>query len=313
VDDLLDVSRITQGRIELRKAPTKLAEVISRALEIVAPTIDGRNQDLSVSLPEDPVWLHADVIRLAQVVGNLLDNASKCTEVGEKLWLIATGDPEEAVVKVRDSGIGIPEDMLAHIFEPFQRANCPVDRSDGGLGLGLTLVRSLVKLHGGNVSAFSRGPRQGSEFIIRLPVLTEPVSEAAPAVVNRLRPLERASKRILVVDDESDAALSLAMLLETMGHETCTATDGPDALQTVASFRPQVVILDLGLPGMDGYEIARRLRRARSHQSLLLVALTGYGQEENRRRSQEVGIDNYLTKPVDDNALESLIENFAPP
>ncbi len=313
VDDLLDVSRITQGRIELRKAPTKLAEVISRALEIVAPTIDGRNQDLSVSLPEDPVWLHADVIRLAQVVGNLLDNASKCTEVGEKLWLIATGDPEEAVVKVRDSGIGIPEDMLAHIFEPFQRANCPVDRSDGGLGLGLTLVRSLVKLHGGNVSAFSRGPRQGSEFIVRLPVLTEPVSEAAPAVVNRLRPLERASKRILVVDDESDAALSLAMLLETMGHETCTATDGPDALQTVASFRPQVVILDLGLPGMDGYEIARRLRRARSHQSLLLVALTGYGQGENRRRSQEVGIDNYLTKPVDDNALESLIENFAPP
>ena len=312
VDDLLDVSRITQGRIELRRAPTNLAEVVSRALEIVTPTVDGRKQNLRVCLPERPVWLHADAIRLAQVLGNLLDNASRCTEVGGKLWLTVTRDAEQVAIRVRDNGIGIPEDMLAHIFQPFQRVNCPADTGGGGFGLGLALVRSLVKLHGGNVSAYSSGPRQGSEFTVRLPVLAEPIPQISSAAVSRGRPAKRASKRILVVDDESDAAFSLAMLLETMGHETCTASDGPEALEAVASFQPQVVMLDLGLPGMDGYEIARRLRRAHTHQSLLLVALSGHGQMEHRRRSQAVGIDQYLTKPVDDHALESLIDDFTP-
>lgn len=313
VDDLLDVSRITQGRVELRRAPTTVAEVVSRALETVGPTIDGRRQDLKVALPKEPVWLDADVIRLAQVVGNLLDNASKCTDVGERLWLTVARDGNEAVVRVRDSGIGIPEDLLPRIFEPFQRANCQANNAGGGLGLGLTLVRSLVGMHGGEVRAFSAGPRQGSEFIVRLPVLTDSTSDNTPQAMGHRPATKPVSRRVLVVDDEADAALSLAMLLQAMGHEVCTVADGPDALEAVASFEPQVVILDLGLPTMGGYEIARRLRRTYGRQSLLLVALTGYGQEENRLRSLEAGIDKYLTKPVDDRALESLIDDFTLP
>lgn len=314
VDDLLDVSRITQGRVELRKAPTTLAEVVSRALETVGPTIDGRRQELQVSLPNEPVWLQADAIRLAQVVGNLLDNASKCTEVGEKLWLTVVREGDEAVIRVQDSGIGISEDMLSRIFEPFERANCQANNGETGLGLGLTLVRSLVEMHGGAVRAYSPGPRHGSEFIVRLPVLADAPLENVPRAVSRRQPSPKlASRRVLVVDDEPDARLSLAILLQAMGHEVRTAVDGPGALEAVASFQPQVVILDLELPAMDGYEIARRLRRKRGHQSLLLVALTGYGQHESRRRSLEAGIDKYLTKPVDDRALELLLEDFALP
>lgn len=314
VDDLLDVSRITQGRIELRLAPTSLAEVVSRAVETVCPTIDGRRQTLEVSLPRAPLWLHGDVIRLAQVFGNLLDNASKYTQAGEKLWLTVAQEGDEAVVSVRDNGVGIPAYMMAHIFEPFQRGNGGRGSHHGGLGLGLSLVRDLVTRHGGQVNAFSAGPQRGSEFIVRLPVWVGETRAQMPArrVVKGFRPPPTAAKRVLVVDDEADAATSLAMLLHTMGHEAYTASDGPDALTAVTRLQPQVVILDLGLPGMDGYEIARRLRRTHTSAMLLLIALTGYGQEAHRRRSATVGIDSYLTKPVDDLTLESLIGSFVP-
>jgi signal transduction histidine kinase len=307
VDDLLDVSRIGRGKIELRKAVVDLAAVVSQAVETARPLLEERRHTLTVSVAPDALRVKADATRLAQVVANLLTNAAKYTDAGGQVWLTVEQQEGEAVVRVEDTGRGIPAGMLARVFDLFTQVDAALDRVEGGLGIGLTLVRSLVEMHGGTVEALSDGPGQGSEFVVRLPVLVEGPEAAREAPAGGSEGVPGPSRRVLVVDDNRDAADSLALLLKLMGHEVRTAYDGPAALQEARAWRPEVVLLDIGLPGMTGYEVARRLREERPPEELLLVALTGYGQEEDRRRSQEAGLDLHFVKPVDPNALRDLL------
>jgi CheY-like chemotaxis protein len=307
VDDLLDISRITRGRVELRKELVDLAEVATRAVEAARPMIDARRHQLTYEGPPVPVLVNADPTRLTQVIGNLLNNAAKFTETGGRIRLSVGRELNAGVVRVVDEGIGIAADMLPRIFELFAQAERTLDRSQGGLGIGLTLVRHLVEIHGGSVQAFSAGLGTGSEFVVRLP---------APA---HLGPSDRfavkrnaggaSPERILVVDDNVDAAESLAKLLRLSGHEASTAYTGMAVAGAVAEHRPDVVLLDIGLPGLDGYEVARRLRAAPGGEGLLLIALTGYGQESDRQRSRAAGFDHHLVKPLDVVALELLLGN----
>jgi signal transduction histidine kinase len=304
VDDLLDVSRITSGKIQLRTEPVELATVLATALETSRPALDARKHELAVSLPPDPVWLEADPVRLAQVFSNLLNNAAKYTEVGGHVWLTAERQAAEAVVRVKDTGIGMTRDMLTKAFDLFAQDDRSLDRSQGGLGIGLTLVRTLVQLHGGSIQIYSDGPGKGTEFVIHLPALPKP-----PAAHRAVQPDTSTwpLRRILVVDDNVDAARTLALFLGMTGHETCTAHDGREALEAARIHRPDVVLLDIGMPGMDGYELARRLRQEHGMEKLLLVALTGYGQGDDRRRSREASIDYHLVKPVDLEELRELL------
>jgi signal transduction histidine kinase/ActR/RegA family two-component response regulator len=310
VDDLLDVSRITQGKINLRKEVVDLTSLIRRAVAAIRPAVDARRHELTVSLPAEPVRLEADPTRLEQVLANLLHNAVKYTDPGGSIWLTARQEGKAAVINVRDTGLGIDPDLLPHIFDLFVQADRGLDRSQGGLGIGLTLVRRLVELHDGTVHAVSAGLAQGSEFIVRLPAML-PMRETGdnwipPGSGSKTGPVHR----ILVVDDNRDAADSSALFLRLAGHEVRTVYDGPTALTEAQSWRPDVILLDLGLPGMDGYEIARRLRCQPDLQHVLLVALTGWGQEEDRRRSREVGIDQHLTKPVEPEALKMMLLQY---
>jgi PAS domain S-box-containing protein len=310
VDDLLDVSRITHGQIQLRTEPVELPAVVEAGLETSRPLIEARRHELTISLPSEPLWLQADLTRLAQVCSNLLNNAAKYTEEGGRIWLTAQRQGNELVLRVRDTGIGMTPEMLAQAFDLFTQADRSLDRSQGGLGIGLTLVRSLVRLHGGSVQAFSDGPGKGSEFVVRLPVL-EGVRPADPAP-----PQGSAAgpcRRILVVDDNADAANTLAYFLGMSGHEVRTAYSGPAALAAAQAYRPEVVLLDLGMPGMDGYEVARRLRREPGLNNVLLVALTGYGHEEDRRLSREATINHHLVKPVEPEALQALLRGRESP
>jgi CheY-like chemotaxis protein len=308
VDDLLDVSRITTGKIKLQRERVDLAAVVNRAVESCRPLIDANHHHLSVSLPDEPVPLLADPTRLEQVFANLLNNAAKYTERGGALALAAERQGDEVLVRVRDNGFGIPARVLPHVFDLFAQADRTLDRSQGGLGIGLTLVRTLAEMHGGGVTAHSEGPGKGSEFVVRLPVAPDsdgclPAGEtgsAAPA------PEVPPGLRILVVDDNRDAADSLALLLRLWGHEVRTSYDGPTGLKEAGSYFPQLVFLDIGLPGLDGYEVARRLRGELGGE-LRLVAMTGYGQEEDRRRSREAGFDLHLVKPVDTNCLQEVV------
>jgi signal transduction histidine kinase len=303
VDDLLDASRFASGKITLQKEPTELAAVVARAVEAARPNIEGRRQELSVTLLPQRLHVEADPIRLAQVVSNLLNNAAKYTPEGGRIWLAVQREGDEAVLSVRDTGIGIPDEMLSRIFDLFTQVDRTLDRAQGGLGIGLTLVKSLVELHGGSVQAFSKGPNTGSEFVVRLPLLpdTQPPqpargegnSQAAPSL----------PRRILVVDDNVDAAESLGKWLEHTGHEVRISHDGDAALEMARTYQPEVVLLDIGLPRMDGYEVARRLREEPATEHALLVALTGWGQAEDRRRSREAGFDHHLTKPADPETL----------
>ena len=307
VDDLLDVSRFTRGKVNLRIERVELADVVARAVESARPLIDARGHELSVSVPHEPVHLHADLTRVIQVLGNLLTNAAKYTPESGHVWLTAFREGDEAVVGVRDNGIGIPAEMLPQVFDLFTQVARTLDRSQGGLGIGLTLVRSLVELHGGSVHAASEGPGRGSEFVVRLPALPAdlPRNDERKAVTARAPPT--ISHRILIVDDNVDSAESLAMLLELTGHIARTAHDGPAALETALAFRPRVVLLDIGLPRMDGYEVARRLRQDPAYAGMTVIAMTGYGQEEDRRRSKEAGFDRHLVKPVDPDELQDLL------
>jgi signal transduction histidine kinase/DNA-binding response OmpR family regulator len=305
IDDLLDVSRITRGKIRLQKRTVELAEVVGRAVDSSRPLIESRDHHLDVTLPHAPVHLVADPTRLEQVFANLLNNAAKYTEPGGLIRLSAECRGREAVVRVRDTGIGIPPQLLPRVFELFMQAHQNLDRAQGGLGIGLTLVRTLVEMHGGRVEAHSAGPGNGSEFAVHLPLpeeVPEPVAEANPAGPPALAPL-----RVLVVDDNRDAAESLAMLLRLDGHEVRLAHDGPAALDAAGDFRPEVVLLDIGLPGMSGHDVARRLHGGHGGAPPLLVAMTGYGQEEDRRRSREAGFDHHLVKPVDPQVLRQLL------
>jgi PAS domain S-box-containing protein len=309
VDDLLDVSRITRGKIELRKEVVDLASVVERTVEAAGPLIEDRRQELTVELPPEPVRLEADPTRLEQVLANLLNNAAKYTDHGGHIWLSARQEGGELVLRVRDTGVGIAPDLLGRIFEPFVQADRVLHQSQGGLGIGLTLVRRLVEMHGGSVTVSSAGPGKGSEFTVRLPALSPAQSKrGAPAAGERSEPVGAApQRRILVVDDNVDAAESLAMLLRMAGHDVRVAHDGPAALTAVEADPPGLVFLDIGMPVMNGYDVAQRLRQQPGLKNLVLVAMTGWGQEEDRRRSKEAGFDHHLVKPADPDALQQLL------
>jgi two-component system CheB/CheR fusion protein len=306
VDDLLDVSRITRGKIELCKEPIDLAIVIRQALENLAPLMTARRHELSLSLPTAPLWLEADPVRLVQVVQNLLENAAKYTEPGGRIWVSAAGELDEVVLRVRDTGNGIAPELLPQIFDLFTQAERTLDRSQGGLGLGLTLVRRLVAMHGGSVSVQSPGLGQGSEFVVRLPhgPRASQVREEATLVAVPASPSPR---RVLVVDDNEDAAASLAELLQLSGHQVRVVHNGAATLEAAASSVPDVIFLDIGLPGMSGFEVARQLRKRSGFEDVTIVAVTGYGQTEDRQRAAEAGFDHHLVKPVDVKRLESLL------
>jgi CheY-like chemotaxis protein len=305
VDDLMEVSRITRGKIDLRRQRVELAAVVGSAVETTRPLIDAAGHLLTVDLGEEPLELDADPVRLAQVFGNLLNNAAKYTGNGGQITVRAEQRGPHVVVSVRDNGAGIRADVLAHVFEPFVQGERSYSRSKGGLGIGLTLARSIVVLHGGTIEARSAGLGQGSEFLVRLPLLP-PVAES-PAVESR-RPATRiAGQRILVVDDNVDSAESLGTLLRCLGAEVVTVHDGPAALEALRTETPSAAVLDIGMPGMDGYEVARRVRAAPHGEEIQLIALTGWGNDEDRRRSREAGIDHHLVKPVDLHVLESLL------
>jgi PAS domain S-box-containing protein len=307
VDDLLDVSRIIRSKITLREEPLELATVLARAVETARPVIDAHHHRLTISLPEKPLRLKGDLVRLAQVFSNLLNNAAKYTEPGGDLRLEAETENGEVIVRVGDTGVGMAPEMLRAVFDLFFQADHSAARSTGGLGIGLTLVKQLVEMHGGKVEAHSAGPGQGSTFIVRLPALAE-----TAAIPGKDTPLSRtpdapASRRVLVIDDNVDSARSLSLLLRASGHEVATAGDGPSGVEAARTFRPEVVLLDIGLPGMNGYEVARHLRGEDGLSGLLLVALTGYGQDEDRQRSREAGFDEHLVKPVDPRLLLEMV------
>jgi PAS domain S-box-containing protein len=321
VNDLVDVSRIARGRIELRKEPVDLGELVTRAVEAARPTIDAEGHALAVRLPAGPVRLVADPVRLTQVLVNLLVNAARYTDRGGRIEVAAGREGDEAVVRVRDTGIGLAAESLGRVFEPFVQVAPAGHRSQGGLGIGLTLARSLAELHGGTVTAESPGPGRGSTFTVRLPLTeTEPEGEKRREVGpegergkggdEEMKPESFSPsppRRVLVVDDNADAADSLAVLLRLLGHDVRVTHDGPRALAAAADGWPELVLLDIGMPGMDGYEVARRLRADPATAGAVLAALTGWGQEEDRRRSKEAGFDHHLVKPADLDMLQRLL------
>jgi signal transduction histidine kinase len=306
VDDLLDVSRISRDRIELRREPIELAAVVQHAVEAVRPDYESMEHELTVTLPPQPTYLNADPIRLAQVVGNLLSNACKFTEKGGRIQLTVEQVGKQAVIRVQDTGIGIAAEQLLRIFEMFTQVDTSLGRSRNGLGIGLTLAKQLVELHGGTVQARSAGVGQGSEFVVLLPVLSTPLPPL-PREPSGVKPVATVQRRILVVDDNPDAAESLAMLLKLSGHDVHIAHDGLEAVEEAAKLQPDVILLDIGLPRLDGYEAARRIRKQPRDKGVILVALTGWGQDEDRRRSEEAGFDAHMIKPVDLDALANLL------
>ncbi len=303
IDDLLDVSRITRGKVELRLERVELKTVIMQGVEIARPHLDSMGQQITVTVPGDPVWLEADPLRLAQVVSNLLNNACKFTERGGRVWVTAERRGGEALISVRDTGIGIPPDKLHAIFDMFVQADPSAARRHSGLGLGLTLVKSLVEMHRGTVTAHSEGVNRGAEFIVTLPAAER---QPEPATTIKQESQHMASRRILVIDDSADSAESLGMLLTMMGHEVRTSLGGHEALAVATEFRPQLVMCDIGMPGMSGFELAPRLRDELGSDARL-VALTGYGSDEDRRRTRDAGFDAHLVKPVDFEALRRLL------
>ncbi len=307
LDDLLDVSRITHGTLELKKSRTELTVVLGAAIEAARPILDSRHHTLSLDLPKQTVRLEADPVRLAQVFSNLLINAAKYTDAGGSIELRATCEGSGVVVAVRDNGMGISADMMPRLFTLFSQAHTALVRSEGGLGVGLALARGLVALHGGRVEARSDGPGRGSEFIVRLPV-GAPAWEVSQVEVSADRPAAGVGLRILVVDDSRDAADTCATVLELSGHEVQTAYDGRRALGLAGTFRPHALVLDIGLPDVNGYELARSIRAAPWGGGMVLIAVTGWGQGEDRRRALEAGFDHHLTKPIAAETLESLLQ-----
>jgi two-component system CheB/CheR fusion protein len=308
VDDLLDVSRIIQGKIELRKELVDIASVVGRAAETAQPVIDARRHRLSVLLPDAPLFIEADPLRLAQVIANLLTNASKYSPPGSPIEVSVSEAGDDVLIRVRDQGIGIAPELLPHVFDLFVQADASLARSEGGLGVGLTLVKRLVEMHNGSVSAASAGLGKGSEFTVRLAMLThdEAIEDAAEGRL-RAHVTDALRRRVLVVDDNVDAADSVAMILRMSGYDVRCTHDGLSALDTAKVYHPDIVVLDIGLPGISGYEVARRLRLDPEFEATPLVAVTGYGQEVDRRRSKSAGIDYHLTKPVDPATLQQLL------
>lgn len=306
VDDLLDVSRITRGTVTLRPERIALAAVIDQAVAATTPLVQSLGHDLTVTMPAQPLYLDADPVRLTQVVANLLHNACKFMDQGGHITLTVEREGPQAVIRVRDRGIGIAADQLPRIFEMFTQVETSLEQARGGLGLGLTLVKNLVELHEGTVEAHSAGVGQGSEFLVRLPILAEALLPRPPAPSDDT-PVPTVPRRILVVDDNQDAVKSLARMLTRRGHVVHTAHDGLEAVEAAAAFHPDVVLLDIGLPGLNGYEAAQRMRAQPREHRLTLVALTGWDQEEDRRRSEAAGFDFHLVKPVRFAALAQIL------
>ncbi len=308
IDDLLDLSRISRGKMVLRKESTTLRAVIERAVEASRPGMEARQHRLHVELPAEDVALEADPARLAQVFSNLLSNSAKYTERGGEIGIKAWRDGGQVVVAVKDDGIGIPGDMLSRIFEMFTQVDAALERSEGGLGIGLTLVKRLTEMHDGAVEVWSDGPGRGSEFRVRLPCLRG--APQLPAAAAGTRSAAQAhGQRILIADDNRDAAFSLALLLEAMGHEVRAVYDGQEATLAGAAFHPSVMILDIGMPRLNGYEAARRIREQAWSSGVVLVALTGWGQLEDKARAREAGFDHHLTKPVNLPQLEAILDD----
>jgi PAS domain S-box-containing protein len=310
VDDLLDISRISHGHIELRRKRVELASAVHHAVEAARPALDGMNHSLTVALPPQAIYVDADPSRLAQVIGNLLSNACKFTDRGGRIELIVERDDEQAVIRVRDNGIGIAAEQVPRIFDMFAQVDSSMERSSTGLGIGLSLVTQLVALHGGTVQARSAGIGQGSEFIVRLPISLAASAQFEPEAMPDLSAAATMG-RVLIVDDNRDAADSIATLLELAGNAVHTAYDGIEALETAATVRPDAMLLDIGLPKLNGYEVARRIREQPWGKRIMLVALTGWGQDQDRQKSRDAGFDAHLVKPVDPAALLKLL-NGAP-
>jgi signal transduction histidine kinase/ActR/RegA family two-component response regulator len=310
LDDLLDVSRITRSTLALKKMPTELTLVVGTALETARPILDAKHHALSLDLPKHAVRLDADPVRLAQVFSNLLINAAKYTDPGGHIQLRAAREGNEVVVAICDNGIGISADMMPRLFTMFSQADAALRRAQGGLGIGLSLVRGLVTLHGGSVEARSDGPGRGSEFIVRLPARA-PVEETPEVEVDTDAPMAGVGLKILVVDDSRDAADTCATLLALSGHHVQTAYTGRRALELAESFRPHALLLDIGLPDFDGYQLAAKVRAAPWGRGIILIAVTGWVQEEDRRRSFEAGFDHHLTKPIAAETVESLLQSLA--
>ena len=308
VDDLLEVSRFTRGLIDVQKEPLDLRGVLRTAVETSRPLIEGARHTLSVELPPEPVPIAGDAVRLTQVVANLLNNAAKYTERGGRIWLNARTDRGWAIVTVRDTGIGIPRSHLSAVFDMFTQVERSHHGAQGGLGIGLTLVRSLVSMHGGAVEARSEGPGKGSEFVVRLPMLPHLAKRATEAdPPSRFPPV-----RILVVDDNRDAARTLGTLLGSLGATTATAFSGKEALDAIGPFKPDVVLLDLGMPDLDGYDVARLIRAKPEWADLRLIALTGWGQDADRERTRDAGFDHHVVKPIEIEHLRQLLSEGPP-
>jgi CheY-like chemotaxis protein len=303
VDDLLEVSRITRGVIEVRRDSLDLTSIVRSAIDTSRPAIEAARHELTVDMPADGITIEGDRVRLTQVFANLLTNAAKYTDPGGHIWLSVRREATHVVLSVRDNGIGIPSSQLASVFDMFTQVDRFDRRTQGGLGIGLTLVRSLVAMHGGQVEARSAGMGAGSEFVVELPLAAGgPSNEETSDAFPRLPP-----RRVLIVDDNRDAAETLGALLTEMGATVSIADCGPAALESLAPFLPDAVILDIGMPGMDGYEVARRIRSHPQCGAVLLIALTGWGQEHDVRRSDEAGFDHHIVKPADMGKLRALL------
>jgi CheY-like chemotaxis protein/two-component sensor histidine kinase len=308
VDDLLDLNRITHNRLELRKTRLELATVVEHALETCRPLMSSRRQEFEVSLPEEPCLLQADAVRLTQVFSNLLGNSCKYTPEGGHISLAARRKADSVIVSVKDDGVGIPPHRLGAVFDMFAQLDTSLEHAQGGLGIGLTLVKQFVSMHGGTVEAHSAGLGKGSEFVVCLPLdLGTPEIEGATPSTETGKP---AAKRVLVVDDNLDSATSLSMLLELEGHQTVTAHDGISAIAAAEQHRPDIVLLDIGLPRMSGHEVCRHLRERPWGRELVMIALTGWGQSEDRKKSQDAGFDGHLVKPIRYESLAELLSSL---
>jgi signal transduction histidine kinase/ActR/RegA family two-component response regulator len=309
VDDLLDVSRISRNKLVLRKERVAVETVVQNAVEASRPLIEAGGHRLTVSLPKQPLFLEADPARLTQAFLNLLNNAAKYTPQGGQIAVVAEREGSDVVITVADTGIGISTHMLPRIFELFTQVDGALDRAQGGLGIGLSLVKWLVEMHGGSIAAASDGPGLGSRFIVRLPVVVG-IAPEAQHEAKREAPAATPHRRILVADDRHDVAESLALMLRSMGHEVRTAYDGQQALDLAAAWRPDAIVLDIGMPKLNGYAVAEQIRQQDWGRDTILVAVTGWGQDEDKRKSKDAGFDYHLVKPVEPSALEALLSRL---
>jgi signal transduction histidine kinase/CheY-like chemotaxis protein len=311
VDDLLDISRISRGKLVLKKERVELAAVVRAAVETSRPFVDEKEHELTVTLPSAPVLLDGDPVRLSQVIANLLNNAAKYSDNGGRIQLLAKVESDEALVSVKDSGVGIATEDLPRVFEMFAQLDTASERSQGGLGIGLSLVKALVEMHGGTIEARSAGIGRGSEFVVRLPVASSQTRTQIHSIGSGGTPaLSSPKHRILIVDDNRLSSDSAAIALRLMGHEVITAYDGIEAMEVARTFRPNVVLLDIGLPKLNGYETARRIRDQSSGRGIFFIAVTGYGQEADRRRSIDAGFNYHMVKPVNFSELENKLSEL---